>query len=140
MKDRGHKLLWAPPYCPELQPIELFWEAWGNHVALHHNQDIKMKEVVHYLREGWYGNFDKFPDKHPFKKRAADCQKMWEKCLDFTRTKYVNLCEGISGTLPHLTIDQTVVDEQIDLPIDTLIVTLTNDDGNDEEMYLAANI
>ena len=31
--DRGHKILWTPPYCPELQPIELFWAAGKNHVA-----------------------------------------------------------------------------------------------------------
>jgi len=24
LNDRGHKILWTPPYCPELQPIELF--------------------------------------------------------------------------------------------------------------------
>ena len=27
--DRGHIVLWTPPYCPELQQIEIFW-ACGN--------------------------------------------------------------------------------------------------------------
>jgi hypothetical protein len=27
LRGRGHEVLWTPPYCPELQPIELFWEA-----------------------------------------------------------------------------------------------------------------
>ena len=26
MKERGHFILWTPPYCPDLQPIELFGE------------------------------------------------------------------------------------------------------------------
>lgn len=25
MHDRGHKIHWTPPYCTELQPIEMFW-------------------------------------------------------------------------------------------------------------------
>jgi len=33
MKGRGHSILWTPPYCPELQPIELFWAAGKNHAA-----------------------------------------------------------------------------------------------------------
>ena len=27
LEGRGHKVLWTPPYCPQLQPIELFWAA-----------------------------------------------------------------------------------------------------------------
>ena len=27
LEGRGHSVLWTPPYCPELQPIELFWAA-----------------------------------------------------------------------------------------------------------------
>ena len=34
LRSFGHKVLWTPPYCPELQPIELFWAARKNHVAL----------------------------------------------------------------------------------------------------------
>ena len=25
LKEHGHGVLWTPPYCPNLQPIELFW-------------------------------------------------------------------------------------------------------------------
>ena len=48
----GHKILWTPPYCPELQPIELFWAAGKNHVAKMFNSKITMKKVVQHLREG----------------------------------------------------------------------------------------
>ena len=33
LHDRGHEVLWTPPYCPDLQPIELFWAAGRNHAA-----------------------------------------------------------------------------------------------------------
>ena len=32
MNERGHCILWTPPYTPELQPIELFWAAGKNNV------------------------------------------------------------------------------------------------------------
>ena len=37
-------------------------------------------------------------------------------------TTYVGLCEGLSGEIGSLIVDDTYVDEQVNLPIDTLIV------------------
>ena len=52
--DRGHNILWTPPYYPELQPIELFWAAGKNHVAQKFETNQTMRNVVKYLGEGWY--------------------------------------------------------------------------------------
>ena len=49
--DRGYHVLWNPPYCPELQPIDLFWAAGKNHVAMNYVHDQTMQNVVKYLRE-----------------------------------------------------------------------------------------
>jgi hypothetical protein len=35
LHDKGYKVIWTPPYCPGLQPIELLWLAEKNHVAMH---------------------------------------------------------------------------------------------------------
>lgn len=51
LEDEEHGILWTPPYCPELQPIELFWAVGGNNVALQNTFDDKMKDVVKHLRE-----------------------------------------------------------------------------------------
>ena len=67
LEGRGHKILWTPPYCPELQPIELFWAVGKNHVALQNTNHTTMKDVVKNLREGWYGNGGTFPDGHPLR-------------------------------------------------------------------------
>jgi ribosomal protein S19E (S16A) len=44
--DRGHRVLWTPPYCPELQPIGLFWAAGKNHVAMCYVSGRTVKETV----------------------------------------------------------------------------------------------
>jgi hypothetical protein len=46
LKDRGHEILWTPPYCPDLQPIELFWAAGKNHCAYWHLSERSIKETV----------------------------------------------------------------------------------------------
>ena len=40
LHDLGHRILWTPPYAPKLQPIELFWAAGKNHVALRNYYDM----------------------------------------------------------------------------------------------------
>ena len=56
MKAKGHNILWTPPYCPDLQPIETFWAVGKNHVADKYYDGRSMIETVADLREGWYGN------------------------------------------------------------------------------------
>ena len=125
-------MLWTPPYCPELQPIELFWAAGKNNVALKYKNDFKMKDIVKYLREGWYGNGEAFILGHPYRKRPVDCGKLWTTCLNFARTKYIPLCEGISGSIGELIVDKNYEDERVELPIDTLVLKIASDEGDDE--------
>ena len=33
LTSEAHRILWTPPCCPELHPIEIFWAAGENHVA-----------------------------------------------------------------------------------------------------------
>ena len=61
-----------------------------------------MRDVVEGLREGWYGNGDKYEDTHPLFKRPVDCLKLWNKSLEIATTKFVKLCDGISGVMGDL--------------------------------------
>ena len=45
LHDRGHEVLWTPPYCPGLQPIELFWAAGKNHAAWMYFEGAKMRDA-----------------------------------------------------------------------------------------------
>jgi hypothetical protein len=47
--------IWTPPYCPWLQPIELFWGCGKNHAADCYKSGRTLRQAVAQLRAGWYG-------------------------------------------------------------------------------------
>ena len=146
LKDRGHRILWTPPYCPDLQPIELFWAAGKNHAAEKSYTDIKMKETVANLREGWYGNLHRFTeqeardpnacidgDPEQKLKNPVNCLRLFEHAIKMANTKFVPLCAGISGTIGNLVIDEEHEANREGLPIDLLIIDLTKVPADDCE-------
>ena len=136
----GHEILWTPPYAPKLQPIKLFWAAGKNHVALQHKYDSTMRDVVKALREGWHGNGSKYPANHPLVKRAVDCRGLWRTCLEYARTIYIPICEGISGEIGSLVLDETHTDEMCDIPIDTLVLDLTVDQSEVDDIGVVMDV
>ena len=133
LQDRGHLVLWTPPYCPELQPIELFWAVAKNHAALQYINGRTMKDLVKHLREGWYGNKWDVPDGDSNLKEPVDCQKLFNEAVKAAETKFIPLCGGISGKIGSLVVDETYEDEEVDIPIDALVLDLTKEgDGDDE--------
>ena len=123
-------------FCPQLQPIELFWAAGKNHVALNHHLNTTMKEIVTHLRHGWYGKGELYPVGHPHQKRPVDCCKLWRTCVEIAGTKFVAICDGILGEIGSLAATETFTNEPVDLPIDILVVDLTRGDNLDVEFYL----
>ena len=60
-KEEWH-VLFTPPYCPDLQPIELFWAAgknWARYLNTEHRRSIE--KCIEDLRAGWYGDGKKEP-------------------------------------------------------------------------------
>jgi transposase len=51
LSNKGHQVLWTPPYSPDLQPIKLFWAAGKNHAANYVASTITMRETVANLRK-----------------------------------------------------------------------------------------
>ena len=92
-----------------------------------------MKDVVKNLREGWYGNGDDYPVGHPLRKQPVDCRKLWQKCLDIAGTKFVTLCEGITGKIGSLVETEDFTNEPVDIPIDTLVIDMTREDSEDDD-------
>ena len=140
LHDLGHEILWTPPYAPKLQPIELFWAAGKNNVAMHHRYGMTMREVVKALREGWYGNGNAYPANHPLSKRAVDCSGLWRTALHCAGTIYVPICDGISGEIGDLVIDDSHTDELCDIPIDTLVLDMTNEETDYDEIGVIEEI
>jgi hypothetical protein len=70
-----------------------------------------------------------------YRKALVDCGKLFQECITAAATKFIPLCEGISGTIGDLKIDQTYQEEEIGIPIDALVLDLTrfDDEGNGSE-------
>ena len=45
--------------------------------------------------------------------------------MDIAGTKFIPLCEGISGKIGSLVKTEDFTDEPVDIPIDTLVIDLT---------------
>ena len=89
-KERGWSVLFTPPYCPDLQPIELFWAAgknWARLQNLEHRR--KVKQCIADLRDGWYGG-------GPKKKDPCDCGELVKHMLKKAdeRVKFDEFLEG----------------------------------------------
>jgi hypothetical protein len=139
LTDRRHKVLWTPPYCPDLQPIELFWAAGKNHVANHFIDGIKMKQTVSRLRDGWYGNSDRFQEGDDEFHAVTDCKKLVQHAIGCADATFIPLSDGISGTIGALTIDTNYERDTTGIPIDTLVVDLTNQVDCDEDVSVTSS-
>jgi hypothetical protein len=125
LKDRGHRILWTPPYCPQLQPIELYWAAGKNYVANYHTNDRTMRDTIRQLRQGWYGNGDEFEEDHKSYHAPVRCHALWETCLRIAAAKFVPLVDGLEGEIGSLTCDAEYERPVVQLPIDTLVIDLS---------------
>ena len=63
--------------------------------------------------------------------------------LKMATTKFVPICRGIQGTIGSLVVDPNYTPEEVSVPIDTLIVHITNNDdigGTEGDTFEAAEI
>jgi hypothetical protein len=145
LKEEGHVVLWTPPYCPELQPIEMFWGAGKNHAALKNFTGRKMRDDVNHLREGWNGNGHMFSHlPHPTKddfvagdihqgfKSSVDCRKLFLECIKIANKKFIAMCPCMTGTVENLEIEAGYVSQAINVPIDAFIINLDGVDQGQE--------
>jgi hypothetical protein len=139
LKEKGHKVLWLPPYSPELQPIELFWAGGKNFVANNMRFGMSMKEVVYLLRCGWYGynnNDDSINEDNNQttlkERKAIDCEKLFNHVVNIINKKYIPLCEGLTGTLGDLQVDEDHQKITAGMPVDMMLNHCLDDDEYDD--------
>ena len=70
-------------------------------------------------------------------KAPVDCNKLFAESVKAAATKFLPLCEGISGPIGALIIDPTYQEDEIDIPIDALALELARineykDDSGDQ--------
>lgn len=148
LQEKGHHILWTPPYCPQLQPIELFWAAGKNFVSYCHYGGRTMRDTVDHLRWGWYGNkhlFNMPPDTPSTKfppyvkvgkakvryRNPVDCSGLVRKALKFANGKYLSIADGISGTIDNLEVDSSYKCTTEGMPIDMILIDLTSDESTE---------
>ena len=66
-REKEWEIIWTPPYCPKLQPIELVWGVGKQRAAALYMPGRTMAQTKEHLRRGWYGG-----------KGSAD--EEWEEC------------------------------------------------------------
>jgi hypothetical protein len=54
-KEKDWKIIWTPPYCPKLQPIELLWGVGKQRAATLYSKGCDLKTTREHLRRGWCG-------------------------------------------------------------------------------------
>lgn len=159
IEDEGGAVLWTPPYCPDLQPIELFWAAGKNNVSLNYYHGRSCVNTVKDLRDGWYGNLYKEGDEMVPRVPEgedpdvvelldpSDCGKLVAHSIKCANTR-VEAVPGISGKVDadgQLTIDpayQRVDVAPTAVPIDTLVNTAlegVNAQAEEEEVETDGN-
>ena len=92
MHEEGYAILWAPPYCPKLQPIEMFWAAGKNHVANLYGSNTTMKDVIRRLQDGWYGNDHQIESTDNEYTKGVRCEPLIRKCEECANAEYIALC------------------------------------------------
>ena len=133
MKEQGYRVLWTPPYCPKLQPIEIFWANGKNHVADMYDNNTTMKDVVRRLQDGWYGNDDHLTATDVEYSTGTTCSGLVKKAVDAADKEFIPLCPGITGQIGELTIDTTHERNTTEIPIDSFVIDLTREEENEEE-------
>lgn len=93
--DIGY-LLFTPPYCPALQPIELFWGHGKNHVARNFETGRTMAQAWAQLREGWYGTA-----VGGRLEGGAECDKLVQHCLEEVQ-RFIDRDEILGGSYKDL--------------------------------------
>ena len=72
---------------------------------------------------------------------SADFRYFSQTChFAVTGTKFVQLCEGISGAIESLEADPDFRYESVTLPIDTIVVDLSREDVDDDEFGVIENV
>ena len=133
MKEEGYRILWTPPYCPKVQPIEVFWANGKNHVADMYDINTTLKDVVNRLQDGWYGNDDHLPTTDIEYTRGTTCEGLVKKAIDAMDKEFIPLCPGIQGQIGRLTVDETHVRDTSEIPIDSFVIDLTKGLDLEEE-------
>jgi hypothetical protein len=101
MDDAGHTLVYTPPWCPEVQPIELLWAAVKRYVANHSTLGRSMTLAREHTEEGFETITKMFCNsiiKH--------CHDWIDSFLQTEAADDLQQCGTLAGVMKHLSLLQ----------------------------------
>jgi hypothetical protein len=99
MDDAGHTLVFTPPFCPEVQPIELLWAKVKRYVADRSTHNRSMTEA----REQTEQAFEQI--SHMFcNSIVKHCHDWIDSWLETEAAQDLQQCGTLAGVIKHLSL------------------------------------
>jgi transposase len=123
MSDAGHALIYTPPFCPEVQPIELLWAEIKRYVAQRSTHNRSLTETREQTEQAFEQITKMFCNniiKH--------CHDWIDSFLNTDAAEDLQQCVTLAGVMQHLsflkmingnasTANSTATPMQIDTPV-----------------------
>ena len=77
---------------------------------------------------------------HPLRKQEVNCCGLWMHSLKDASTQFVPICGSLEGEIGSLNFDDNWKDNDVSIPIDTLIVDLTRNGLEVDEIGQAMDV
>jgi DDE superfamily endonuclease len=103
MSDAGHTLIYTPPFCPEVQPIELLWAKVKRYVADRSTHNRSITEAREQTEDG----FEKVT-KSFCMSIVAHCHDWIDSFLRTDAAEDLQQCGSIAGVIEHLSLLKAV--------------------------------
>ncbi len=99
MDDAGHALIYTPPFCPEVQPIELLWAKVKRYVADRSTHNRSMTETRSQTEEGFEQITKMFCNSI-----VKHCHDWIDSFLQTDAAEDLHQCGTLAGIIKHLSL------------------------------------
>jgi hypothetical protein len=97
MDDAGHSLVYTPPFCPEVQPIELLWAAVKRYVRDRSTHNRSMTEAREHAEQGFEQITKMFCNSI-----VKHCHDWIDRFLTTDDAEDLQQCGTLAGVIKHL--------------------------------------
>ena len=101
MSDAGHSLVYTPPFCPEVQPIELLWAKVKRYVAQRSTHNRSLTEAREQTEEGFEQITKLFCNSI-----VKHCHDWIDRFLATDAAEDLQQCRSLAGVIKHLPLLQ----------------------------------
>jgi transposase len=101
MSDGGHSLIYTPPFCPEVQPIELLWAEVKRYVADHATHNRSLTEAREQTEHGFEQVTKLFCNSI-----VKHCHDWIDHFLLTDAAEDLQQCRTLAGVIKHLPLLQ----------------------------------